>query len=53
LLSAPLNEYAAVKIVPTKVADAFGKIDHLSDEDVKERMQSSLVLCARNVGKIL
>ena len=43
LLSAPLNEYAAVKIVPTKVADAFGKIDHLSDEDVKERMQSSLV----------
>ena len=43
LLSAPLNEYVAVKIVPTKVADAFGKIDHLSDEDVKERMQSSLV----------
>ena len=43
LLSAPLNEYVAVKIVPTKVADAFGKTKHLSDEDVKERMQSSLV----------
>ena len=43
LLAAPQNEYVAVKIVPTKIADAFGKSECLSDEDVKERMENSLV----------
>jgi len=43
LLSAQKNEYVAIKIVPTKIADNLGKVDHLSDEDVKERMKKSLV----------
>jgi len=43
LLSAPMGEYVAVKIVPTKVADAKGKYAHLSDDEVRERMKKSVV----------
>ena len=43
LLSAPMGEYVAIKIVPTKVADENGKYKPLTDEQVREKMKNSVV----------
>jgi len=43
MLSAPQDEYVAIRIVPTKIADAEGKIDSMTDEEVKKRMTSCVV----------
>ena len=43
LLSSPKNEYAAVKILPTDVADHFGNVDNL-DRDALRDMLATRVL---------
>ena len=43
MLAAPQDEYVSIRIVPTKIADAEGKIDSMTDEEVKKRMNSCVV----------
>ena len=43
LLATPQDEYVAIRIVPTKIADDEGKIVPLTDEEVKERITSRIV----------
>ena len=43
LFTAPKDEYVALRIVPTEVADAEGRMEHLADSVVREMMKSRVV----------
>jgi len=40
LLASPKYEYASIRILPTKVADARGKVDSVSDEELRTKIKN-------------
>ena len=42
LLASPKYEYASLRIIPTKVANARGKVEGVSDDEIKEQIRKNV-----------
>jgi len=43
LLSSPLDEYAAIKVIPTEVADNFGNVDNMDRDTLRDELATRVL----------